>query len=456
LTYQILVKDLDGKSTLIWVTSRTTEVELLGLVSANTGIPDEASIRFVYEGKQLPEGAVLSVHGVTKGGDGTAPPAVHMLTGLEGGMRTTSWPEIKQAWAKRRKEVEVARLAEEVARLAEVARLVTGGGSSGGGGSSSPALPSRSATGSAVAACVRRAIVSVLAACTAACSGVNTDDDEDELMVDPALLQIWRESAVACAAAVAPEGSPCPTSILPTGSRMMGLGDSEGRGQKRKAHAERDAAKEAKGEKDGLLVNRGDFRRDFGAQLMISGGRKDCLAHAVAHALGVDPHGVREGIGADHSFKRAVEYVDEAHPECALAKNTAAFMVKGGIELALLNAPAGHFVLSMSYMHEGVKRCAFKSLNPQHHAQPSRSHAAVLIAFNVSDLPLTITPTAGITAPTGTPGSTGSVRTSRATVCSTGAGCSRTTSPTCLCTSPCTRTGQARRRRGHSSRSRTR
>ena len=42
------------------------------------------------------------------------------------------------------------------------------------------------------------------------------------------------------------------------------------------------------------------------------GPSKDWLSHTVA--LEVEPYGVRECIGAGHSFKWATEYVDAAHP----------------------------------------------------------------------------------------------------------------------------------------------
>ena len=118
-------------------------------------------------------------------------------------------------------------------------------------------------------------------------------------------------------------------------------------------------AKEAEGEKDGLLVGRHDFQREYGA--LVTGDRTHCLADAVAHALDADHLTVRAGIGANHSFARAIAYVNEAHPEKALVKVTASLMVKGGVELALLNRPAGRLILAMSYTLDGAKKyhCAF-------------------------------------------------------------------------------------------------
>lgn len=153
---------------------------------------------------------------------------------------------------------------------------------------------------------------------------------------------------------------------LPTGCAKGGVecASKVARGSKRTAsdaHAERDEAKEAEGGKDGLLIGRVEFRVDFGAQLH-SGDATSCLADALAHGLEVDKHSVRAGIGDDHSFARATQYIDEAHPEWALVKSTAAFMLKGGIEKALLHAPVGRLILSVSYRcGDGVKRyhCAF-------------------------------------------------------------------------------------------------
>ena len=133
----------------------------------------------------------------------------------------------------------------------------------------------------------------------------------------------------------------------------------EGGSRSVKEAPRRRAFKEALGGKDGLLVGRGEFRRDFGH--LVSGGRTECLADAIAHALEADKGVVRNGIGSDHSFKRAVSYIKEAFPEWVLVKNTASFMCKGGPELALLNASTGRFVLSLSYVHNGARQyhCAY-------------------------------------------------------------------------------------------------
>ena len=134
---------------------------------------------------------------------------------------------------------------------------------------------------------------------------------------------------------------------------------SERKRTRKSGAAQRDGAKEAEGEKDGLLVGRHDFQRDYGA--LVTGDRTHCLADAVAHALDADHLTVRAGIGANHSFARAIAYVNEAHPEKALVKVTASLMVKGGVELALLNRPAGRLILAMSYTLDGAKKyhCAF-------------------------------------------------------------------------------------------------
>ena len=152
---------------------------------------------------------------------------------------------------------------------------------------------------------------------------------------------------------------------LPTGS-VPSDGDGGGSPERtpprrtaaEKAHARRDGGKEAEGGKDGLLVARRVFRRDYGR--LVSGERTQCLADALAHALEAEQGAVRAGIGADHCFARAAAYVEEAHPERQLVK-TALLQVKGGPAVALLDAAAGRFVLAMSYWHDGAKRyhCAF-------------------------------------------------------------------------------------------------
>ena len=80
----------------------------------------------------------------------------------------------------------------------------------------------------------------------------------------------------------------------------------------------------------------------------MTGGRTYCLADALTHALKADQEAVRAGIGDDHSFARAITYVNESHADKALIRVTASLMVKGGIELALLNRTAGLLVLASS------------------------------------------------------------------------------------------------------------
>ena len=143
-------------------------------------------------------------------------------------------------------------------------------------------------------------------------------------------------------------------SDLPTGSAVTEARTTA------EAHAARDDTKEAAGDKEGLLVGRGAARDDYGR--LITGADDQCLADACSHGLEeADPAVVRAGIGADHSFKRAAAFIDEDFSEWALVKATARFMVKGGIELALLNAMSSRLVLSMSYVHAGAKRyhCAY-------------------------------------------------------------------------------------------------
>ena len=141
---------------------------------------------------------------------------------------------------------------------------------------------------------------------------------------------------LACRPGLSPPAPPS-RSDLPTGSGCDGgAHGGEGARGARLRHRARDDAKEVK-------------------------GGKHCLADAIAHGQEVEPQMVREGIGTDHSFARAAAYVDEAFPETALEKASARFMVGGGIELALLNARSGRFVLSMSYTLGGVKcyHCAY-------------------------------------------------------------------------------------------------
>jgi hypothetical protein len=93
----------------------------------------------------------------------------------------------------------------------------------------------------------------------------------------------------------------------------------------------------------------------------MTGGRTYCLADALTHALKADQEAVRAGIGDDHSFARAITYVNESHADKALIRVTTSLMVKGGIELALLNRTACLLVLDMSYVIGGKKlyHCAF-------------------------------------------------------------------------------------------------
>ena len=64
---------------------------------------------------------------------------------------------------------------------------------------------------------------------------------------------------------------------------------------------------------------------------------------------------MRRGIGGENSFARAATFIKTAFPEWALRMVSARFMVKGGLELALLNARSGRLVLSMSYPHGGAR-----------------------------------------------------------------------------------------------------
>ena len=123
------------------------------------------------------------------------------------------------------------------------------------------------------------------------------------------------------------------------------------------AHAKRRATKEARPGRDGLLVGRRAFKREYGE--LVTGDTEHCLADALTHALGADQQAVRAGIGADHSFARAAAHVKVAHQHVALKNVSTSFMVTGGVEKALLNVPSGRFILSMSYMLDGVKKFHF-------------------------------------------------------------------------------------------------
>ena len=194
----------------------------------------------------------------------------------------------------------------------------------------------------------------------------------------PAALTAAVESSLAAAGpsaatdptlAAAPLGAARPPSALSQSTVLLSSGPdlpaasagwTGGRARSiAEVHAVRTIGKEALGDKDGLLIGRGDFRRDFGQ--LISGGRTQCLADALAHGLEAEKDVVRLGIGADHCFARATAYIEEAFPEWDLVKSTEHFRVAGGIAFALLNAICGRFVLSMSYMHDGIKRyhCAY-------------------------------------------------------------------------------------------------
>jgi hypothetical protein len=117
------------------------------------------------------------------------------------------------------------------------------------------------------------------------------------------------------------------------------------------AHQNREKAKDDKTKSAGLLVGRKDYQTSHG--VLLSGELEDCLADAVAMALGFPQAKVRDFIGLDHTFIRAAECVRELQPGSDLVPVTQSYMKPGGIELALLSAHVGVFILRMSYTHEG-------------------------------------------------------------------------------------------------------
>ena len=146
---------------------------------------------------------------------------------------------------------------------------------------------------------------------------------------------------------------------------------SAGRAEPGRSGAElRDGRKQAQTRNEGLLVDRSDFKRGGSTgkkEILVTGSRKDCIADATAMATEDEFKTVRYYFGEDRSFDRAISYVAEAHPDLALDDSSDDFLnVKGGVELALLEADARRFILQQRYTVESegggrVERfhCAF-------------------------------------------------------------------------------------------------
>jgi len=122
----------------------------------------------------------------------------------------------------------------------------------------------------------------------------------------------------------------------------------------------RDADKEANDGNEGLMMNRGDFRKGGATgkrEVLFSGAKKDCLADATAKVTGDDNKAVRDFLGEDRSFDRATEYVATAHPDWALDNVSDDLLNSpGGVKTALLNCDSGKFVLQQTYKVDGEKR----------------------------------------------------------------------------------------------------
>jgi len=122
----------------------------------------------------------------------------------------------------------------------------------------------------------------------------------------------------------------------------------------------RDAKKKANDGNEGLLMNRGEFRKGAATgvkEFLISGVKKDCLADAIAQVIGDDNKKVRDFLGEDRSFNRAIEYIATNHPDWVLDDISKSMLeAPNGVAVALLNSASGKFVLQMMYKTNGEKR----------------------------------------------------------------------------------------------------
>lgn len=122
----------------------------------------------------------------------------------------------------------------------------------------------------------------------------------------------------------------------------------------------RDAKKKANDGNEGLLMNRGEFRKGAATgekEVLFSGAKKDCLADAIAKITGDSNKAVREFLGEDRSFNRATEYVSTTHPGWVLEDISKSMLeAPGGVAVALLNCDSGKFVLQQMYKIDGEKR----------------------------------------------------------------------------------------------------
>ena len=122
----------------------------------------------------------------------------------------------------------------------------------------------------------------------------------------------------------------------------------------------RDAKKKANDGNEGLLMNRGEFRKGVATgakEVLFSGAKKNCLADALAKVTGDNNKVVRDFLGEDRSFNRATEYVTTTHPGWVLDDISKSMLeAPGGVAVALLNCDSGKFVLQQSYKVDGEKR----------------------------------------------------------------------------------------------------
>jgi len=119
------------------------------------------------------------------------------------------------------------------------------------------------------------------------------------------------------------------------------------------AHARRQKAKDDTTTTKGILVGRRDFQGSHG--FLLSGNSEDCIADAVAMALGIPQAITRDFIGQDHTFICASACVRKLRPGSDLISASAKCMIAGGVELALLRFKVGLFFLKMSYTPDGEK-----------------------------------------------------------------------------------------------------
>ena len=107
-------------------------------------------------------------------------------------------------------------------------------------------------------------------------------------------------------------------------------------------------------------MNRGEFRKGAATgvkEFLISGVKKDCLADAIAKVIGDDNKKVRDFLGEDRSFNRAIEYIATNHPDWVLDDISKSMLeAPNGVAVALLNSASGKFVLQMMYKTNGEKR----------------------------------------------------------------------------------------------------